>query len=346
MPDKYSLRVELSEELERKLKRLSGKKSQSMTDWVRSQIVNTLDSAPDLEAFRTVNPRVLEKLIFWTKKRISQSSGYRFSISDQKDLEKEALKFIEDVVAEIIFAEDEVALLNKCRSIEKTLSHQEKACIGSFFPFNLNLEVDEKIDWFTNSDWYSLENGEYITLKEQVIESFNYEEQETGFVSINSYFADILNAPNMMIVDVDLIGESSRPTDPVITPYQSVAIAALKAFQHENPTLGFRVYKTAGGLRYICTTEMFDPNSHKSDSLMRQLFTDPKYRNLCKFQETYRARLTPKPWRLGINDEEDCKTCQMIEIVGPDSIIDNFRKMVKHHDWKTQALTGKDLILA
>jgi hypothetical protein len=342
MPDKYSLRVELPVDLAEKLKSLSAKKAINMTDWIRSQIAEAPDVAPDVEGFKAKYPRLFAKLLFWTKKRLCKNGAF-FTESERIDAENHAFNQVQNMLSEIVFAENEQALKSRFDFYDRFLSHQEKTCLGDFFPFLVPFDYDET-SWFQKTNWYNLENGEYITLKEQVVSGFNYKGNETGLITVNSYDAQILNSPNMMIIDVDLIGESSLPTDPVITPYQSVALAALKAYQHENLSLGFRVYKTAGGLRYICTTEMFDPTDRKSDFMMRQLFADPKYRNLCRFQETYRARLTPKPWRLGINDLEDCKVCELIDVVGPNKVIDQFSEMVKYHDEETM---GKnDLILA
>jgi hypothetical protein len=345
MPDKYSLRVELPIELADKLRKISAKKAQNMTDWIRSQIVEAPEIESNIDDFRKQYPRLFSKLLFWTKKRVSVRGWGLFSESQKIDIENQAFEEVYSMISEIVFAENEQALKTKFDYFDKRLSHQEKACLAKFFPFLIHLKTDEKIDWFQKSNWYNLENGEYIVLKEKVTHGFNYKGDEAGLVTVNSYDANVLNASNMMIVDVDLVGESSLPTDPVITPYQSVALAALKAYQHEKPYLGFRVYKTAGGLRYICTTETFDPSAACSDRIMRQLFTDPKYRNLCKFQETYRARLTPKPWRAAGYEKDECKVCELIEIVGPEHIIDNFKDMVQYHDEQTLACADKDGVL-
>jgi hypothetical protein len=345
MSDKYSLRVELPIELENKLRKLSARKAQNMTEWIRSQIIDATEIDSSVDDFRNKYSRLFSKLLFWTKKRIIIQFGGLFSEADKFQAEQDATNQVYSMIGEIVFAENEKALKTKFDYFDKRLSHQEKACLAEFFPFLIYLETDEKIDWFQESNWYNLENGEYIVLKEKVVHGFNYKGDEAGLVTVNSYDANVLNASNMMIVDVDLVGESSLPTDPVITPYQSVALAALKAYQHEKPYLGFRVYKTAGGLRYICTTETFDPSSACSDRIMRQLFTDPKYRNLCKFQETYRARLTPKPWRAAGYEEDECKVCELIEIVGPEHIIDNFKDMVQYHDTQTLAYAYDSCVL-
>ena len=42
-----------------------------------------------------------------------------------------------------------------------------------------------------------------------------------------------------------------------------------------------------------------DPQSTAALDVLKQLGSDPLYVKLCKAQECFRARLTPKPWRCG-----------------------------------------------
>lgn len=60
-----------------------------------------------------------------------------------------------------------------------------------------------------------------------------------------------------------------------------------------------RVYRTRNGFRLLITGSGLLPGSAGSEELMRELGTDPLYTTLCRVHESYRARLTPKPWRVG-----------------------------------------------
>jgi hypothetical protein len=44
-----------------------------------------------------------------------------------------------------------------------------------------------------------------------------------------------------------------------------------------------------------------DPTAEATHELMRRLGADPLYIQLCRTQECFRARLTPKPWRCGMD---------------------------------------------
>jgi hypothetical protein len=67
----------------------------------------------------------------------------------------------------------------------------------------------------------------------------------------------------------------------------------------DNPNWGMRLYRTFAGLRAIVTHDVIDPQSTAALDVLKQLGSDPLYIKLCKAQECFRARLTPKPWRCG-----------------------------------------------
>src|SRR5260370_15448242 len=48
------------------------------------------------------------------------------------------------------------------------------------------------------------------------------------------------------------------------------------------------------------TSSLIEPGSGSRGSLLRRLGSGPLYLKLCLSQESFRARLTPKPWRCGL----------------------------------------------
>ncbi|WP_159621433.1 hypothetical protein [Ruania rhizosphaerae] len=79
----------------------------------------------------------------------------------------------------------------------------------------------------------------------------------------------------------------------------AAAVATIEAVAARHPQWGFRTYRTAAGLRVIVTGSRLQPGSPEAEQLLRELDSDPLYVTLCATHETYRARLTPKPWRVG-----------------------------------------------
>lgn len=67
-----------------------------------------------------------------------------------------------------------------------------------------------------------------------------------------------------------------------------------------HPGLGVRVYRTAAGLRVIVTGADAAPGSERARDILTALGTDPLYLELCATHASYRARLTPKPFRVGM----------------------------------------------
>jgi hypothetical protein len=88
-------------------------------------------------------------------------------------------------------------------------------------------------------------------------------------------------------------------SDPAPTsPAEHRALARITAVGEQNPELGMHVHRTCAGLRVLVTGADAPPGSERSLQLLEALGSDPLYVRLCRIQGTYRARLSPKPWRL------------------------------------------------
>ena len=151
-----------------------------------------------------------------------------------------------------------------------------------------------------------------MALREQVLHQVHDDDGALiAEVSRNRYGAEILNTDAVLIADVDF-PEAPKPasTPPLLarlfgrqqlpTPdYEGQALAKIGQFAGRNGTYGTHVYRTFGGLRVIVTGSGALPDSDFAADLMAQMDTDEIYVQLCATHRTYRARLTPKPWRIG-----------------------------------------------
>ena len=79
---------------------------------------------------------------------------------------------------------------------------------------------------------------------------------------------------------------------------ESLAMDRFEEFHAKYPSVAFRVYETAAGYRVIVTNQTMEPDHPTSIEWLDALGSDKLYRVLCARQHCYRARLTPKPWRL------------------------------------------------
>ena len=173
-------------------------------------------------------------------------------------------------------------------------------------------------------------------------------------VTRNAYGAVILNTDEMMFVDID--SEDRRPPN--------VDVEAV-ASRHG---LSGRFYKTAAGYRVILTDRTFVPGSPESEALLKEFGADVMYVRLCKMQASFRARLTPKPWRCEFykppvtypfeSAREESKfqnwlreyegnarpysTCEFVSALGG-SVLPEFHELIAYHDEESKAQSGLPL---
>ena len=75
----------------------------------------------------------------------------------------------------------------------------------------------------------------------------------------------------------------------------------IEAFHKNNPEITIRVYETFAGLRIIICNTFLKANDEFSKYIYAALEVDPLYVKLCNEQLCFRARLSPKPWRISLN---------------------------------------------
>lgn len=205
-----------------------------------------------------------------------------------------------------------------------------------------------------------------------------------GVLTRNPYGAEVLNTRELLFLDVDaprppvgarigrhlvrmtgrLLGrERPEPGDEAL-----VRLRETLATRASGTT--FRIYRTAAGLRALAVDRPFDPGGDEAAELMEATGTDPRFRHLCRVQESFRARLTPKPWRCGWKapptkfPREDAEaddrfahwlhgyeaasegfaTCRYLETVGSGRVMGPFELLLDVHDGTSRAM--EDLPLA
>ena len=147
-------------------------------------------------------------------------------------------------------------------------------------------------------------------LREEIIGAVNPAGKDLGVVTRNRYGALVLNASNAMFIDIDF-PENERDSSGA-GPLQRM-LGAKKASLEERYArpvtewasrhldVALRVYRTFAGLRCLITNQLFDPSGREAADILRALNSDPLYIRLCQAQECFRARVTPKPWRVDMS---------------------------------------------
>jgi hypothetical protein len=199
------------------------------------------------------------------------------------------------------------------------------------------------------------------------------------------YGSEVLNTAGLMFIDIDLppaqsgpgllallkrlfFGGGAEASASAFSPADE-KLNALRQWQGGNSSWGFRAYRTHSGLRYIVTSALQDPVADHTHAIFASLGCDTRYRQLCKIQKSFRARLTPKPWRCAcpnppvrfpyedagregeMNDwiaryeaaSAGYATCQFLASVGSTMPPAELSPLITEHDTRTKATSGLPL---
>lgn len=81
---------------------------------------------------------------------------------------------------------------------------------------------------------------------------------------------------------------------------ETQALERVARFSAQHPHWHLRAYRTPAGLRLLAMHATFSPHDPDVQQLFTALHTDKLYARMCRVQHCFRARLTPKPWRVGM----------------------------------------------
>jgi hypothetical protein len=164
-----------------------------------------------------------------------------------------------------------------------------------------------------------------LPLREETLRSLEHDGEVVGVVTRNRYGAEVLNTDRMLIADVDRdleppaasidvvrevgkrlsrlfggrVSVAGQPDGPSPVSPEQQAVAEIQQWAARYPAYGVRVYRTFAGLRVLIAGTSAPPTSETARRILTELGSDPLYVELCSQHDTFRARLTPKPWRAG-----------------------------------------------
>lgn len=104
-----------------------------------------------------------------------------------------------------------------------------------------------------------------------------------------------------------LIGASTvsaalhRLRDSISGGPEKIARGRISQFLASHPEWNFRLYRTPAGMRVMATHRTFDPNDPSVAECFDALYADPLFALMCRNQQCFRARISAKPWRIGIS---------------------------------------------
>jgi len=155
-------------------------------------------------------------------------------------------------------------------------------------------------------------------LREEVVQAVKSGDEEVGLITRNRYGALVLNTARTMFVDIDRPAPANRGfIDGLKMAFSrehrevremethNLVVDRVVSWSRSNPQYGFRLYQTKAGYRLLFTNQLFDPESETVHRVFKELGTDRLYERLTTTQKCFRARLTPKPWRIGTERPDD-----------------------------------------
>lgn len=195
-----------------------------------------------------------------------------------------------------------------------------------------------------------------------------------AFVSRNHYGCLVLNTAKALFIDVDvppdtLTGRVWSMLRGSSSSQEAKWLEAIRAALAAYPGEGFRIYRTAAGYRVLGISRGYEPTVDGTQVLMRAVGTDRAFLALCRAQKCFRARLTPKPWRIGVDrpaftfpseDPADAAavaewvatyepacagwaTCRFVEQIGLSTVHADIRPILQAHDAATGATSDRKL---
>jgi hypothetical protein len=81
---------------------------------------------------------------------------------------------------------------------------------------------------------------------------------------------------------------------------ERIAGRRIARFMAGHPDWRVRVYRTPAGLRLLALHRLFDPREPEVEACFDALGVDPVFVRMCRNQNCFRARISPKPWRMGL----------------------------------------------
>ena len=227
-----------------------------------------------------------------------------------------------------------------------------------------------------------------MPLREPVLDTLAVAGETVAIVTRNRYGCRVLNAASVCFADVDLtppwrvpltrsrwrrivelwVRPSRPPAVDVGPDLEQTAVARVREW-HARTRTPVRVYRTFAGLRLMLVGERYEPTDPATLRLLRDLDSDPLYVQLTKRQDCFRARLSPKPWRVGVRvpaspsqiDHPDYPqalarwavdyertasayaTCRLIDTLGEIADDPAIRGVIAMHDRHVLAADGRPL---
>lgn len=83
---------------------------------------------------------------------------------------------------------------------------------------------------------------------------------------------------------------------------ERVALRRIERFLESRPDWHLRLYRTPAGIRAVAMHRTFSADDPEVSECFELLGADRNYARMCVVQKCFRARVSPKPWRIGMTE--------------------------------------------
>jgi hypothetical protein len=137
-------------------------------------------------------------------------------------------------------------------------------------------------------------------IREEVLQIID----DRSAITRNRYGAQVLNAERLLILDIDKpkpsFGDLFRRKETKQDKLKIFDMVKKLASTPKYQEYGFRIYETFQGARVIVLGRDFDARDRDTMKIMSEFHCDELYMAICQKQGCFRARLTPKPYRMNM----------------------------------------------
>jgi hypothetical protein len=152
-------------------------------------------------------------------------------------------------------------------------------------------------------------------LREEIIQDVMLGSERVAVITRNAAGCLVLNTARVMFVDIDFVnapylqGSFKGCLTAFIASWfgkadtrspEEHALDYIRTWHENHNDWGMCIYRTKRGFRLLVTHDVFNPTSAAVQQAMEELGADKRYKLLCASQSCFRARLTPKPWRINL----------------------------------------------
>lgn len=114
-------------------------------------------------------------------------------------------------------------------------------------------------------------------------------------------WAAVAAVPVTLVLAFVLLDWLARSWYSLFGGVERVFLGRIERLANQHRDWQLRVYRTPAGLRVLAMHDLFDPTAESTVRLFASLGADPTYTQMCRRQACFRARVSPKPWRVGMD---------------------------------------------